>query len=210
MPKYKVEDFFGVNDLDRYTFDHSSIQHISASLYNLESNFYNLYPNDKNNGFFEIESNDTSYIDPNLILISRIHNYLSSLYTFSECVRRISKKHLQNEIKIWTDNANLPCTAIVSSCQILIGLRHLMQHGFTDILNISKFKDSKQRYTVILDINKYYSCENWNLRRSSNPENYTGYISGGNINISKQINKFHDKVRVLIAHIVKNSRYNNS
>lgn len=228
---HSVEDFLTSEYTTFSEFSKRSQQRLEFAILSLESTFGEIYGthNPKlDDTAIPARDNNGVVSDQNFVR-SNIHNYLSNMYTFSETINRVTRDELDvtRTTNLSLKNSkNTLSKSVLEHSQFLIGLRHLLQHGYSDLLKVTYDKNHKIKetdkdeevdedervtvdvYRVHMNFNKFCSCENWDDPNNPDSGEFTKYVKGdkttNEISIPQQIRDFHKTTRCLTQELYNN------
>lgn len=205
-----VKEFLG-NECSSFEDDRlssESVHQIALSVYTLESSFAGLYDGHNPDTSAIPRKDMTGSLVPEKVHIrSLLHNHLSNIYTFSQCIEQVTEREFgqSNAVYIRTNNDDQPPhNSITQYAQFLLGLRNLVQHGFTDSITIDIQSEDVVAYVTLVD---FYSSRNWSREGATVPYKYTEFVDErDSVDILSEINDFQNKVRGLVEPIQESNK----
>lgn len=139
----------------------------------LENSFYHLYGTHNPSKLDFINGQDvqidTDYANLKLQIRFYVNHFVSSLYSFNQCLEMIGSEDLSKDISLQPANSQLPTINIIKPSHYLIGLRNIFEHGLMDnsLIEITsekvKYEKKKTftRYYLHSHIGNFKNNKNW-------------------------------------------------
>ena len=206
-PQYKQYSFRDLTGMRLTNISNRDLENLYYQFYTLEMNFQTLFCGiESSTTFFKCEKQEQELGNLSLHLRMKIHNYLSSLWSFIEAIRHLTGNYRSSEVKLHTDKTNFPPTDVFKPCRFLVGLRHTIQHGNFDVLTIDEnYFNSENKFWCEVDIKSFKDSFTWE-GSSSSVEDHLDSTVNKKPELPLHICRFHNKIRNPLSEVLKNAQ----
>lgn len=200
--EYPSEKIFAT---DLYELREEDLLTLSYTMYSLESNFQELYEGLNSERYLFICSSPDGSKKSDFL--TRLHNYVASVYSFRECIKNLTSMYYDTEIYLekkreyyissFSDGFTVP-KAIQQPCRVLTELRKLLQHNKLDSISIEVA--GKHQIIATLEVSDFINHSDYNRERTA----LNALPRKDDVNISSEVCRFHNRTRWMIYDTFQN------